>query len=98
MSNTHVTAKMVFVPELGGFSFHSSVRSAAWLALFGTGFFLTARLSQGFIFGRTPLGVVWAPNALLLSALILTSRKAWGLVLAVAAVSHVVAMAGWTPA
>src|SRR5215475_5976770 len=98
MSNTHVTAKTAFVPASAGFSLHASVRSAAWLALFGTGFFLTARLSQGFIFGRTPLGVVWAPNALLLSALILAPRKAWRLVLAVAAVSHVIAMAGWTPA
>jgi signal transduction histidine kinase len=86
------------VPQRARSRLRAKARSAAWIVAFGVGFFLTARLSQGFIFGKSPMGVVWAPNALLLSALILATRKTWGVVLGAAAAAHVIAMGGITPA
>jgi signal transduction histidine kinase len=71
-------------------------RSGAWLLLFGVGYFLTARLSQQVLFQNSPMGLVWAPNALLVAALVLTPRRSWWAVLAVASIVHLMAMSSST--
>jgi integral membrane sensor domain MASE1 len=72
-------------------------RMASWAALFGVAYVATAHINGNPVFLQSYIGLVWVPNALLVSALILTSRKSWWLVLAVSAVAHVVAMHGTTP-
>jgi signal transduction histidine kinase len=65
--------------------------------LFGVGYGLTARMSRGVLFQNSHIGIVWVPNALLVSALILTPRKSWWLVVAVSALAHLIAMQTSTP-
>jgi signal transduction histidine kinase len=74
-----------------------AVRSGVWLILFGIGYYWTARLSLGVLFQRSQIGLVWVPNALFLSALVLTSRRSWWMILAVVSVAHVLALAPSTP-
>ena len=73
------------------------VRFASALVVFGATYVLTARLNQTVFFNRSPIGLVWAPNALLVAALIITSRKSWWAVFTVAAVAHFVALGPFTP-
>jgi signal transduction histidine kinase len=70
--------------------------SIPWLLLFGAGYFLTARLSHAVLFQSAPMGLVWAPNALLVSALVLAPRRSWWAVLAVAAAVHLMVMSSST--
>jgi signal transduction histidine kinase len=77
---------------------HSVARCTVGMVLLGIGYYLTARLSQGLLFRNSHIGVVWVPTALMLSALILTPRKAWSAVLLVAAIAHVIAMSPANPA
>ena len=71
-------------------------RTVAWMLLLGVGYFLTARLSRQFAFLPLQIGLVWAPNALLLATLALTRRSRWWLALAAGAAAHVVALGPWT--
>ena len=75
-----------------------AARFGFWLILFGIGYYWTGRFSQGVLFQRSQIGLVWVPNALFLSALVLTSRRSWWMVLAVASVAHVFALGPSTPA
>ena len=68
-----------------------------WLLLFGTAYFLTARLSHAAFFQSSLMGLLWPPNALVVAALVLTPRRAWWAVLGVAAVVHLMAMSPTTP-
>jgi signal transduction histidine kinase len=77
--------------------FDSAKRAVVWVLLFGVGYGLTARMSRGVLFQNSHIGIVWVPNALLVSALILTPRKSWWLVVAVSALAHFTAMRDSTP-
>lgn len=80
------------------FSFATEVRAAAWALLLGVAYFFAARLSVEFTFLQSQIGLVWAPNALVLGALVLTPRKSWWMPLTAAACSHVLALGPWTRA
>ena len=85
--------------RLGGRVSETKITSSVpWLLLFGAGYFLTAGLSQEVLFQNAPMGLVWAPNALLVSALVLAPRRSWWAVLTAAAVAHVMAMSSSTAA
>jgi signal transduction histidine kinase len=102
-SAQHASSRSSFFPELVLGEKASALlvragRSGLWFVLFGLGYYLTARLSHGVLFQRSRIGLVWVPNALLLSAFILTSRRSWWMILAVASVAHVLALGPWNPA
>ncbi len=78
------------------FSLAAEARMAALMLLLGVAYFLTARLSTQFTFYQAQLGLVWAPNAIVLAALVLTKRHRWWIPLAVAAAAHVLALGPWT--
>jgi signal transduction histidine kinase len=67
------------------------------MMLLGTGYYLAAFVGIGFRFQHSSIGVVWPANALLLSALLLSPRKKWWMVLAVVALSHTLAMGDLVP-
>jgi len=96
-SDNRMSVVLTRVDATTGAKPQSVARLAVGLMLLGIGYFVTARLSQGLLFRNSQIGVVWVPNALVLSALILTRRKAWGAVLVVAAIAHVIAMSPATP-
>ena len=73
-------------------------RTAAGMLVLGVAYFFTARLSTQFTFWPSQIGLVWAPNAVVLAALVLTPRNRWWLPLTVAAAAHVFALGPWTPA
>jgi signal transduction histidine kinase len=67
-------------------------RTAVWLALVGLAYALGARLSLTLIFHNSQLGLLWAANAVLVSALILSPRRSWVSQCAVVAVAHLLIM------
>jgi signal transduction histidine kinase len=69
----------------------------AQLALLGAGYFLAARLGLEFRFQNSQIGVVWPGSAVLVSALLLTPRSSWWLVLAVVAPIHAAVMLDLVP-
>src|SRR4051812_30211714 len=68
------------------------------MTLLAAGYYCAAYLGVRFRFQNSSIGVVWPANALLLSALLLTPRKKWWLILAVVALAHTVAMGDLVPA
>ena len=69
----------------------------AQLVLLGAGYFLAARLGLEFRFQSSQIGVVWPGSAVLVSALLLTPRSSWWLVLAVVAPIHAAVMFDLVP-
>ncbi len=69
-----------------------------WLVALAVGYYFAVRLGLGFRFQNSIIGVVWIANAVLLSALLLTSPSRWPLVLVVTALAHTVAMFPEIPA
>jgi signal transduction histidine kinase len=69
----------------------------AQLVLLGAGYFLAARLGLEFRFQSSQIGVVWPGSAVLVSALLLTPRSSWWLVLAVVAPIHAAVMVDLVP-
>jgi signal transduction histidine kinase len=65
---------------------------ASQLALLAAAYYLAARLGVAFRFQSSPIGVVWPPSAILVSALLLTPRARWWTVLGTASLAHVAAM------
>ena len=65
---------------------------ASCLALFAVSYYFAARLGPGFRFQHSQIGIIWPANALLLSALVLTARRRWWLVLVAAALAHTAAL------
>ena len=59
---------------------------------------MAVRLGLGFRFDNSQIGIVWPANALLVSALILTPRSRWWIILAAAAIPHAVEMHYTVPA
>jgi signal transduction histidine kinase len=70
---------------------------ASRLALVAAGYYVAARLGQGFRFQNSQISVVWPANAVLVAALLLTPRSRWWQVLVVVSLAHVVAMMPVTP-
>jgi signal transduction histidine kinase len=85
----------------GGRDAVGSMRRSALLVssavLLGVVYFLAARLGLGFRFQNSQIGVVWPPNAILLSAVLLTSRRRWWIIFLATGVAHVVVMAQSVP-
>ena len=79
-----------------------SLRTAALrgfqVVLLTVSYYLAARLGLAFRFQNSQIGVVWPANAVLLSALLLTRRSRWWIVLAASALAHVAVMAPLIPA
>lgn len=74
-----------------------AMRFGVCLGFFAAAYYWTAYLSRGEFFGRSRFGLIWVPNALLLSALALTSRRKWWLILGAASIAHVLALGPVTP-
>ena len=74
----------------------SRFATTAWLVLFGAAYVLTANASWAITVQNSYVGLIWAPNALLVSALLLAPRKSWWSVIAVAGVAHMLSMGGST--
>src|SRR5262245_2639360 len=70
----------------------SGISKLGAYALLFAAYNLTALLGFGFRFQNSQIGVVWLPNAVLLSALLLTSRTQWWLVLVTTGVAHAAAV------
>jgi signal transduction histidine kinase len=70
----------------------------AYTLLFIAAYDLAVRLGLGFRFENSQIGVVWPANALLVSALLLTPRSRWWIILAAAAIPHAVEMHYTVPA
>ena len=73
-------------------------RVASCTVLLAVSYYLAARLGLGFRFHDSQIGVVWAANAVFLSALLLTRRERWWIVLATTALVHAFVMYGSVPA
>ena len=71
---------------------------ASHFVLLFAGYYLAARVGLGFRFQSSQIGVTWPANAVLLSALLLTPRKRWWLVLLTTALAHAVVMGSSSPA
>src|SRR5215467_6574556 len=67
------------------------------MVLLAAGYYLAVRLGLAFRFQHSQIGVVWPANAVLLSALLLTPRSRWWVVLSVTALVHVVAIGSSIP-
>jgi integral membrane sensor domain MASE1 len=75
-----------------------STRLISYVVLLWVSYYLAARLGLRFRFHTSQIGVVWVPNAVLLSALLLTPRTRWWIVLAATALAHAAAVAPLLPA
>jgi len=71
---------------------------AAYVAVLAIAYDLSVRLGLGFRFENSQIGVVWPANALLVSALLLTRRSRWWIVILAVAVPHALEMQGMVPA
>lgn len=67
------------------------------LLVLAVGYYLAVWLGLAFRFEHSQVGVIWPANAVLLSALLLSSRSRWWMVFAVIAAAHAAAMAGSVP-
>jgi PAS domain S-box-containing protein len=54
------------------------------------GYYLAAKIGFALTFQPNPISVLWPPNALLLSALLLTPKRLWWLIIAAALPAHLV--------
>ena len=79
-------------------SARATARLVAFTLLFVAAYDLAVRLGLGFRFQNSQIGIVWPANALLVTALILTPRSRWWIVLAAAALPHAVEMQSIVPA
>jgi signal transduction histidine kinase len=71
---------------------------AGQLTLLAATYYLAARLGNAFRFQNSPIGVVWSAGAVVVSALLLTPRSRWWMVLVTASLAHVAAMYPVAPA
>jgi signal transduction histidine kinase len=78
-------------------SARTTARIVAYALLFAVAYDLFVRLGLGFRFQNSQIGVVWPANALLVSALLLTSRSRWWIVLVAAAIPHALEMNATVP-
>ena len=75
-------------------------RAAAYAARFaalGATYYVAAKLGLAFRFQSSQISVVWAANAVLFAALVLTPRSRWWAVFVTTALAHVAAMSATTP-
>ena len=79
-------------------SLKRAVAFAARLAVLGGTYYVAAKLGLAFRFQNSQISVVWAANAVLLAALLLTPRSRWWAVFVTTALAHVAALAPTTPA
>ncbi len=77
-------------PALSGklISSENSGRLIGAAILVFLGYFFGAQLGFALTFKPHPISVLWPPNSILLAALLLTPRRAWGLVLLAAFPAH----------
>lgn len=59
--------------------------------LVGLGYYAASRIGFSLTFAPVPVSILWAPNALLLGALVLTARRLWWAPIAGAFVAHLFA-------
>src|ERR1043165_7700636 len=57
----------------------------------GAAYFIAAEVGQALAFPSAPVSVLWAPNAILMAALILAPREQWGMFLAAVLPFHLFA-------
>jgi PAS domain S-box-containing protein len=65
-----------------------TIRAAASVAV---AYYLTAELGAALAFPSAPVSLLWAPNAILLAALVLAKRKYWWVYLAMVLPAHLLA-------
>jgi signal transduction histidine kinase/integral membrane sensor domain MASE1 len=63
----------------------------------GAAYFISARLGEALAFPSAPVSVLWAPNALVMGALLLTPREHWWMYLAGILPFHLFAQLGQVP-
>lgn len=73
------------------------LRPGAYLLIFAVAYAFAARLGLSLRFQNSQIGVVWPPNALWVSALLLTTRSRWWIVMTAAALAHAAAVGGSIP-
>jgi signal transduction histidine kinase len=97
---TQAVIQLKAAPASGvaGDSLKRVVAYAVRVAVLGGAYYLAARLGLAFRFQNSQISVVWPANAVLLAALLLTSRSRWWAVFVTTALAHVAAMASATPA
>jgi len=91
LSRSATTGRAPFAP------FAKYAVLCSYVVLLGLSYYLAARLGLRFRFHNSQIGVVWPANAIFLSALLLTPRTRWWLVLAATALAHTAAMAPLVP-
>lgn len=74
------------------------LRDIARSALVALAYFLAARLGEALVFPSTPVSAFWAPNAILLAALVLTPPRRWWILMLVVLPAHLLAQAPYFPA
>src|SRR5262245_31029509 len=79
-------------------AFDRSALLGLQVVLFVTVYYLAVILGLGFRFQGSQIGVTWPANAWLLTALLLTPRARWWIVLSTAGLAHIVAMNPEVPA
>jgi len=72
--------------------------ASPYVVLLVASYYLAARLGLGFRFQNSQIGVVWPANAVMLSALVLTKRTQWWVVLMATALAHAAAVGATVPA
>ena len=72
--------------------------ASPYVVLLVASYYLAARLGLGFRFQNSQIGVVWPANAVMLSALLLTRRTQWWVVLTATALAHAAAVGATVPA
>lgn len=68
-----------------------------WCIALAVSYYFAALLGFGFRFPNSQISIIWPPNAVLLSALILTPRNKWWAVLATTALAHAAALGQVVP-
>jgi signal transduction histidine kinase len=66
----------------------------AWALIAAVAYYCGCRLGFAFTFNPRPISILWPPNAILMSALLLVPRRNWPLVLVLVFAAHVVVQLG----
>jgi signal transduction histidine kinase len=77
-------------PELGFPQRQLWTRPIAWALITALAYYAGCRLGFAFTFNPRPISVLWPPNAILMSALLLAPRRNWLLILALVFPAHLV--------
>ena len=97
-SPLHRTAGSIAIQQTDRSALREAILPGGYVLLLALSYYFAARFGLGFRFYSSQVGVIWPANAILVSALLLTSRKHWWVVLLTTAMAHGVVMFEVVPA